>query len=262
VEANTFTNRAFDFAGDAHTVNVAEGTLTFTSASVSRPLEITTTALGGAVVTKTGPGTWLLENAVQTNFVGATKVQEGVLSLGRPALADAADLYLDSGTTLNLNFDGADVIDSLFFDGVSQAAGTWGRLGSLTADFTSGLLTGDGLLEVATFLLVGDYNDDQVVDAADYTVWRNHLGESTVLPNDRTPGMVTSEDYDDWKANFGATSAGAGAANGAFAVPEPFSAASILLALPACARESRRRRRFGTRVRYQHNLRHGNYEGN
>ena len=50
---------------------------------------------------------------------------------------------------------------------------------------------------------VGDYNDDNVVDAADYTVWRDHLGQSIVVPNDSTPGVVAVEDYTEWKTNFG-----------------------------------------------------------
>ena len=57
----------------------------------------------------------------------------------------------------------------------------------------------------------GDYNDDSVVDAADYTVWRDNLGQDVTLPNDPTPGMVTAEDYDVWRANFGATGGAGGA---------------------------------------------------
>ena len=51
--------------------------------------------------------------------------------------------------------------------------------------------------------LLGDYNDDRVVDAADYTVWRNNRDTSNLLPNDATPGMVGSDDYLTWKAHFG-----------------------------------------------------------
>ena len=51
----------------------------------------------------------------------------------------------------------------------------------------------------------GDYNGNGVVDAADYTIWRDHLGQSVTLPNDSTPGTVTAADYDVWKANFGLT---------------------------------------------------------
>jgi len=59
----------------------------------------------------------------------------------------------------------------------------------------------------------GDYNNDGVVDAADYVVWRK---------ND----INGQQGYDDWRTNFGSTGAGLG--SGAAAVPEP---ASIVLAL-------------------------------
>jgi hypothetical protein len=57
-------------------------------------------------------------------------------------------------------------------------------------------------------LLDGDFNGDDVVDAADYTVWRDGLGT-----------VYTVDDYDLWKTNFGAM-AGSGAV-GVASVPEP-----------------------------------------
>ena len=56
--------------------------------------------------------------------------------------------------------------------------------------------------------IIGDYNRDGIVNAADYTVWRNNLGSGTALPNDDTAG-VGPDDYVRWKTNFGQT-AGAG----------------------------------------------------
>ncbi len=52
----------------------------------------------------------------------------------------------------------------------------------------------------------GDYNNNTVVDAADYSVWRNYLGQPVSIPNDITPGTVTQPDYDVWRGNFGKTS--------------------------------------------------------
>ncbi len=49
----------------------------------------------------------------------------------------------------------------------------------------------------------GDYNGNNVVDAADYVLWRDKLGTMTTLPNDTTPGNVTQEDFTVWRANFG-----------------------------------------------------------
>lgn len=72
----------------------------------------------------------------------------------------------------------------------------------------------------------GDYNGNGKVDAADYTVWRDHLGltgGATAAQGDGTgDGNVTSADYDYWKTRFGNTmGAGSGSVGGA--VPEPSS---------------------------------------
>jgi hypothetical protein len=88
--------------------------------------------------------------------------------------------------------------------------------------------------------VTGDYNDDGIVDARDYTIWRDKLGSTTVLPNDDSPGVVDASDYADWTANFG-MSGGSGAL-GAGAVPEPTSA---VLAALGCVGYLLRRRRAG-----------------
>ena len=53
----------------------------------------------------------------------------------------------------------------------------------------------------------GDYNQNGTVDAADYTVWRDHLGQTFTLTNENpaaaTPGVVDAEDYAFWKSHFG-----------------------------------------------------------
>jgi T5SS/PEP-CTERM-associated repeat protein len=86
--------------------------------------------------------------------------------------------------------------------------------------------------------LAGDYNDDGTVDAADYTVWRDRLGNTLDPSADGdTNGVVDLEDYNIWKANFGAT-AGAGATIAAAAVPEPANLGLVaaLLSVFACNR--------------------------
>ena len=78
-------------------------------------------------------------------------------------------------------------------------------------------------LSAALFLiaLAGDYNGDGAVDAADYVVWRQSVGQigSGLAADGNGNGTVDFSDYDIWKANFGKA---AGAGNALIAVvPEP-----------------------------------------
>jgi hypothetical protein len=53
----------------------------------------------------------------------------------------------------------------------------------------------------------GDYNQNGVVDTADYTVWRNTLGQTGVTPHSGADGDgdgdITRADYTVWKTHFG-----------------------------------------------------------
>ena len=73
----------------------------------------------------------------------------------------------------------------------------------------------DGLIPV----FHGDFNQDGIVDAADYTVWRDNLnGDAAVLNGNGSGGpTVTSADYDLWVTNYGNST------GGSQAVPEPSS---------------------------------------
>ena len=63
----------------------------------------------------------------------------------------------------------------------------------------------------------GDYNVNGVVDAADYTVWRNTLGQDvaagTGADGDQS-GKIDAGDYTFWKTNFGNNVPGSGAGSG------------------------------------------------
>jgi beta-glucanase (GH16 family) len=72
--------------------------------------------------------------------------------------------------------------------------------------------------------LVGDYNGDGVVNAADYTVWRDSLGQTGIgmAADGSGNGTVDQADYEVWKEKFGAAG-GASSSDpfGATSVPEP-----------------------------------------
>ncbi|MEX2308227.1 MAG: PEP-CTERM sorting domain-containing protein [Pirellulales bacterium] len=77
--------------------------------------------------------------------------------------------------------------------------------------------------------LLGDYNNDGVVDAADYIVWRKNEGTMNMLPNDPFGGTIGQNQYDAWRGNFGETFPGSGAGSGLGAnVPEPTALALLV----------------------------------
>jgi hypothetical protein len=96
------------------------------------------------------------------------------------------------------------------------------------------------LLEASPASLAGDYNDNGVVDAADYVVWRDNSGTNNTLPNNSLPGPIGPAHYDQWRANFGRTAAG-GPGGLAAGVPEPCSMALVACGVVALVRVQCRR---------------------
>lgn len=77
--------------------------------------------------------------------------------------------------------------------------------------------------------LLGDFNGDGFVNMADYVVWRNTLGSTTILVADGSMnGTIDQDDYDVWVANFGAI---LGSGSGDAVVPEPKSILLVGLAI-------------------------------
>jgi hypothetical protein len=97
-----------------------------------------------------------------------------------------------------------------------------------------------------------DYNHDGVVNAADYTVWRNSLGQSDPDPennplaaNANRNGSVDLKDYAAWKYHFGESlpGGGASAAIGSSSVPEPTTALLLVIGV-IISSHGRSRRKF------------------
>jgi probable HAF family extracellular repeat protein len=89
----------------------------------------------------------------------------------------------------------------------------------------AGQITGQGLIagEYHAFLLtptlLGDFNGDGTVDAADYVVWRKGLGTT-----------YTQSDYTVWRAHFGQTAGNGASTIENAAIPEPATLALLILA--------------------------------
>ncbi len=118
----------------------------------------------------------------------------GTLSISNPSFTDVSNVRLTTGASLNLTYSGTpDTVDTLFLDGVSQAAGTWGAMGS-AAQHTSPLITGTGLLNVGTFVPpVGDPGN--VLD--DFEVDEGHFHWAyNQSPPSQTFGLAASTTID------------------------------------------------------------------
>ncbi len=165
------------------------------------------------------------------------------IELGGTTPETEFDLLEVSGTATlagNLNVLLVDLGSGLFtpalgdtFEIITASDGVLGEFSDITPGFEA-IYSATSVILVATSALSGDYNNDGKVDAADYTVWRDTLGAPVgTLLNDTVGivgGVVGAEQYNAWRANFGATMPAAALAGGS--VPEPRSLA--LLALAAC----------------------------
>jgi hypothetical protein len=82
-------------------------------------------------------------------------------------------------------------------------------------------------------VLPGDYNFDGIVDAADYTVWRNTLGQSGpgLAADGDGDNEITVADYGIWKTSYGNSAGSGGAATAGTSSPEPSANVLALLGL-------------------------------
>jgi hypothetical protein len=155
------------------------------------------------------------------SFVDTTPHTHALLWTG--TAASALDLQQFVTAELGSNFIGSEA------DGIADNGTIVGRV--TDASFVSYAV----IWKPETGVL-GDYNNNGVVDMADYVRWRNG---SPLFNEVATLGTNTAQDYTEWRNRFGNTS-GSGAGNlSATTVPEPTS-----LALLACTLAMMCTRRF------------------
>jgi fibronectin-binding autotransporter adhesin len=200
-------------------VTVLSGTNTYTGGTT---VEAGTLQASGTSTTAFGSGNVTVTGGVLDIVTGAAN-----------AIANTATLDISGTGMVALAAGINEFVTGLILDGIGQGDGTYGSSSSPATFQFDQWFSGDGIITVepAPTGLPGDYNEDNVVDAADYVVWRKMFGSPVALPNDDTAG-VGIDDYDRWTANFGATQGGGGGiANTSGAVPEPGTLVLAMLTL-------------------------------
>jgi autotransporter-associated beta strand protein len=229
---NTFSGGTLIIGG---TLVLASGAALPTGSMVSvtngASLVVDADSIAGTVLSTSGTTTIAAGATLTASSFSLGTIGGLTIKLGGPTVAANAKLNvtgtLNVAATLTVslvnNFqprlgDSFDLMDwgslSGTFATLSLPVLAGGLHWSTSQLYTSGTISVGGL--------VGDYNHDGIVDAADYTVWRDSLGSTTNLAADGNGnGVIDAGDYDVWKMHFGQTAGGG--AGGAAGVPEPSS---------------------------------------
>jgi len=182
----------------------------------------------------------LAEGELEIELLGSV----GAAGVGFDQLVVNSGVALGASSQLNLLLGyAANVGDSFLIVDSKNAnpiSGAFANDDELTAEYESlrysfslnySAGTGNDIaVTVASVSLIGDYNTDGFVDAADYTVWRDAVGTSVVAyagADGNGDGVVDGGDHAVWAAHYGASLAAAMAQ----AVPEPAAGFLAMLGL-------------------------------
>ncbi len=222
------------------------------------PLRAPLTPLGVAIFPEVEPqnhlpvgGALLFSNTALNTFVtnslnaGKTSVTivAAVVHDGKVPVTDWKNFsYLfnpKEQTTLNADVN----YDSNINDPDNPLGSPWS--GASNVADASGFSPFSPQLIIAT--ATGDFNHDGVVNAADYTIWRNTLGQTAAsLPADGNGDLhVDRNDYLLWRRTFGQPAGSDAAAGENPSIPEPAPIVALLTGMLTVA--ARHRGRIGHR---------------
>jgi hypothetical protein len=158
-----------------------------------------------------GPASWTLTNSVTgqpSTFVGGTELIDQGNNPG-PPMAPGIGLVVNSSAGDEGALSGLDLQTNTVL--VQTAPVTAGKDYILKGDAELQSSSSNFMSPLGVVIPGFDYNQDFAVDAADYTVWRDTLGQTgTGLAADGDGnGTIDQADYDLWKTNFGHVGHGA-----------------------------------------------------
>ncbi len=200
-------------------VNTTTGQVTMLTPSANLDIQgYRITSASGSL----NPGSWAPLEAKAGFGNGNANDGVGWEKLGSGLGTQVGEFNLQGSTVFGPAGEGGVSLGALFAPGGTQDLHV--QVTTTTGDVISGLVNYNSAPG-----LEGDYNGDNVVDAGDYLVWRNSLGQmGPNLPADGNgDNVVNGADYTFWKQRYGNTAPGALIAP--VAVPEP--AALLLLGM-------------------------------
>jgi hypothetical protein len=201
-----------------------------------------TGTVGGAITVESGahiaPGSGGIGELTSTAGVTLTAGSILDFDLGAPGTSDLLDVgtstFTVDGGSVNLANAGGLASGTYTLIDYGTLAGTGiaaflSQVPTGPAGFTYALVDTGSLINLQVTAVAAndaDYNEDGVIDAADYVAWK------------KTPSAFGGDPagYDLWKQQFGQASPGAG---GGGAVPEPTTIGLVLIGLAALAARRR-----------------------
>jgi hypothetical protein len=197
---------------------------------------------GGTLAPGSSPGSTTINGGL-TIHSGALEIElankasfDSVAVTGPAALAGNLNVKLLGGYVPDVD-DDFTILTGNTITGSFANLDPNSRVNILGTDGSFLVTISDNQVVLSDFLLTppilpGDFNDDGVVDVADYVAWQKLVDTDTTLPNETaSPNEVDELDYGAWSGNFGASDGGANAAS----APEPSSTMLLMLACTVMA---------------------------
>jgi T5SS/PEP-CTERM-associated repeat protein len=164
-------------------------------------------------------------------------VSGSVILGGELQLAMLDGFLPDAGDAFTILESTGGQISDVFTNVASgQRLPTVDGLGSFLVHYGPGSAFDSDQIILSAFTITGDYSGNGIVDAADYTVWRNTLGSvgNDLAADGNGDGSIDAGDYQIWKVHFGQTAIGGLGAITNAAVPEPATLLLTILAAACC----------------------------
>jgi fibronectin-binding autotransporter adhesin len=203
---------------------------------------------GGTLSPGISPGKTTIVGNYTQQVGGKLQIQLGGLTAGNSydLLSITGSAQLGGQLQLMLTGDFVPSAESVFtvFSSVGGIAGalsnistearleTVDGIGSFLVHYGAGSTFNQDQIILSSFKLTGDYNGNGIVDAADYTIWRDSLGQTGagLAADGNGNKLIDAGDYTVWKTNFGNHAGSGSGADANAAVPEPASLVLMMLA--------------------------------